>query len=77
VVAPARRSPGAQRKAETQQTEEGWPVHNFQTLLSDLATIAKNQLQIKSSGGASFEMTTTPTALQQRALDLLQVPCRM
>jgi hypothetical protein len=77
VVAPARRSPRAQRKAETQQTDDGWPVHNFQTLLSDLATIAKNRLQIKSSGGTSFEMTTTPTTLQQRAFDLLQVSYRM
>jgi hypothetical protein len=34
-------------------------------------TIAKNRLQIKSAGGATSEMTTTQTALQQRAFDLL------
>jgi hypothetical protein len=44
VVAPARRSPKSQGKAETRQTAEGWPVHNFQTLLADLATLAKNRL---------------------------------
>ncbi len=64
VVAPARRSPRAQRNAQTQQTEEGWPVHNFQTLLSGLATIAKNRLELKTPGGATIEMITTPTALQ-------------
>jgi transposase len=77
VVAPARRSQKAQRKAETQHTEEGWPVHNFQTLLSDLATIAKNRLELKTPEDVTVEMTTTPTALQQRAFDLLQVSCRM
>jgi hypothetical protein len=77
VVAPARRSPKAQRKAQTQHTDDGWPVHTFQTLLADLATIAKNRLQMKTPGGATFDMITTPTALQQRAFDLLQVSHRM
>src|SRR6266581_4546000 len=42
VVAPAQRSPRAQRKAATKLTDEGAPVHSFRTLLSDLATVAKN-----------------------------------
>jgi hypothetical protein len=33
-------------------------------LLADLATIAKNRLQMKTPGGATFDMITTPTALQ-------------
>jgi hypothetical protein len=72
VVAPAQRSPKAQRKASTQRTDEGWPVHSFQTLLHDLATVAKNRIRF---GGSLLETTmfTTPTPLQQRALDLLQV----
>jgi hypothetical protein len=76
-VAPAQRSLRARRKAQTKQTDIGLPVHNFQTLLSDLATIAKNRLGLKTPGGATLEMTTTPTALQQRAFDLLQVSYRM
>jgi len=72
VVAPAQRSPKAQRKASTQRTDNGRPVHSFQTLLHDLATVAKNRIRF---GGSQLETTmfTTPTPLQQRALDLLQV----
>jgi hypothetical protein len=72
VVAPAQRSPKARRKAHTQQTDDGMPVHSFQTLLQDLATVAKNRIRF---GASALETTmfTTPTPLQQRALDLLQV----
>lgn len=72
VVAPAQRSRKAQRKAYTQQTADGMPVHSFQTLLQDLATVAKNRMRF---GERALETTmfTTPTPWQQRALDLLQV----
>ena len=73
VVAPAQRSPQAQHKAQRKRTDDGLPVHSFQTLLADLATITKNQMRM---GDQSFEMITTPTQLQQRAFELLQVPCR-
>ncbi len=73
IVAPAQRSPKAQHKAMRKRTDDGLPVHSFQTLLADLATITKNQMQM---GEQSFEMITTPTELQQRAFDLLQVRCR-
>lgn len=77
VVAPAQRSPRAQRKAQTKKTDDGLPVHSFQTLLSDLATIAKNRMRLKAHGAATFEVITTPTPSQQRAFDLLGVPYRM
>jgi transposase len=73
IVAPASRSPKAQRKAQRKRTDEGLPVHSFQTLLKDLATITKNQMKM---GEQSFEMIPTPTPLQQRAFELLEVPCR-
>jgi Transposase DDE domain len=73
VVAPARPSPKARRKAAHQRTDAGEPVHSFQTLLSDLATIVKNRIEPRIAGAASFDQTTRPTPLQQRALDLLQV----
>ena len=72
VVAPAQRSRKAQRKAHTQQTADGMPVHSFQTLLQDLATVAKNRIRFGESA-LETTMFTTPTPLQQRALDLLQV----
>lgn len=73
VVAAAQRSPKAERKARRKRTDEGLPVHSFQTLLRDLATITRNQMQM---GEQSFEMITTPTPLQQRAFELLAVRCR-
>ncbi len=73
VVRPAQRSPQAQRKAATQRTDEGLPVHSFHTLLEDLATVAKNRVQPKDSGTAPFDIITTPSPLQQRAFDLLRV----
>jgi transposase len=73
VVAPAQPSSKARRKASHQRTDEGEPVHSFQTLLSDLATIVKNRIEPKVLGTGPFDQTTRPTPLQQRALDLLQV----
>jgi hypothetical protein len=49
------------------------PVHSFQTLLADLATVAKNRIQPKLSDAQPFDMITRPTVLQQRALALLGV----
>jgi transposase len=73
VVAPAQRSPQAQRKAHRQQTGDGTVVHSFATLLEDLATVAKNRVRL---GGVAVDIITTPTPLQQRAFDLLAVSYR-
>ncbi len=45
IIAPAQRSKKAKRKARTKRTEEDMPVHSFQTLLKDLATIVKDRIQ--------------------------------
>jgi len=79
VVAPARRSPKAERKARRKRTEEGDPVHSFRTLLKDLSTIARNRVRPKSPPGQKthppdFAIITTPTPHQRRILDLLGVP---
>jgi hypothetical protein len=73
IVAPAQRSAAAADKAQNRRTEDGLPVHSFQTLLQDLRTVALNTVQMAEN---TFEMITTPTVLQQRAFDLLKVPCR-
>jgi transposase len=73
VVAPAKRSTKAQRKATTKHTEQGTPVHSFSSLLKDLGTIAKNTLRPRATSGASFEMVTTPTPTQKKAFELLGV----
>lgn len=73
IVAPAQRSSAAEAKAHTKCTADGLPVHSFQTLLQDLRTVALNTVQV---GDKTFQMVTAPTPVQQRAFDLLRVPCR-
>lgn len=77
VVAPAERSPKAKRKAARKRTDDGAPVHSFQTLLKDLATVARNRVRPRATHPAELDVVTTPTALQQRAFDLLGVRPRM
>ena len=76
IVAPAQRSATAEVKALTKQTADGIKVHSFQTLLGDLATIVKNRIQPADKSIAAFDMLTQPTAIQQRAFDLLHVSLR-
>ena len=73
IVAPAKPSPKAEQKARTKRTEEGLPVHSFQTLLADLATITKNRIQPKLLGAEPFDQITRPTPLQRQAFNLLGV----
>ena len=74
VVAPSKRSKKARAKAATKKTSEKLPVHSFQTLMADLATIVKNKFQSNGlEASLTFEKITQPTHLQQKALDLLQV----
>jgi len=77
IVAPAQRSPAAKRKAATGTTVTGTPIHSFQTLLGDLATIVKNRIQPKDKAIPAFDMLTTPTTVQQQALDLLNITLRL
>jgi hypothetical protein len=77
VVAPAQRSPQAQHKASTKLAADDTPLHSFRTLLSDLATVAKNRLLPATKDPLPFDLITTPTPLQQRAFDLLAVNYRM
>jgi len=76
-VAPAQLSERAERKAVTKQSEDGRPIHSFHSLLADLATIAKNRIQVTVRGltteTQTFDRITRPTPLQQKALDLLGV----
>ncbi len=74
VVAPVERSDVAIAKAQTKRTCDGFPVHSFQTLLTDLGTITNNRIQSTlSSTPMTFDKITTPTPLQQKAFDLLGV----
>jgi transposase len=83
VVCPAKRSPKAQRKAQRKRTDDGDPVHSFQSLLKYLSTIVKNRVRSRTLPGSNsgrtpeFDTLTTPTPLQRRAFDLLGIPLAM
>ena len=70
IVAPSERSEAADRKAARKHNSDGVPVHSFRTLLKDLATLVKNRIRF---GESRFDRFTTPTPLQQRAFQLLNV----
>jgi len=73
VVAPVQPSLSAKRKARKKRTEDDTPVHSFQTMLSDLATIVKNRVHPKLPEAVPFDQITTLTPLQKRAFKLLGV----
>lgn len=74
-VAPAQRSAAATRKVQTQRTADGDAVHSLSTLMSHMATLTRNRVRTTGTD-ATFELTATPTPLQERALSLvaLSVP---
>jgi transposase len=71
-VAPAKRSEAAEAKAVTKTLADGTPAHSFRTALADLSTIVRNTCRTPGVANApTFAVATTPTAAQQRAMDLL------
>ena len=72
-VAPAKRSAQALRKTATHTMPDGSPAHSFRTLLEELSTIVHNTCRAPESAenAPTFTITTTPNAMQQRALQLL------
>jgi hypothetical protein len=76
-VAPAARSPRALAKAATKRTPDDMPVHSFDSLLADLATICLNQIQPADPALPGFRLVTTPTPIQRQALDLLGISHRL
>ena len=49
-VEPARPSASARAKAGSKRTPSGLPVHSFQTLFADLATLTRNRIQPVAEG---------------------------
>src|SRR4051795_5540057 len=73
VVAPAQRSSAAVTKQTTGSIPDGLPVHSFRSLLADLATVARNTLTTAIAPLYPLTVLTRPTAIQQKAFDLLGV----
>ena len=63
------------KKGRKKRTEEDLPVHSFQTLLANLATITMNWIQpIGYDESCGFEKITKPTVFQEKVFSLLEVP---
>jgi transposase len=75
VVAQAQRSKAAIKKQTTGLTEDGLPVHSFRSLLADLATLARNTITTAITPHYPLTVLTRPTAIQQKAFDLLGLKC--
>ena len=77
IVAKAKRSKAADRKAVTQHTDDGLPVHSFRSLLGDLATITRNTMAIVGQPDATFVLYPQLTPVQVRAFQLLGLAVKM
>jgi transposase len=75
VVAQAQRSKAATKKQTTGLTVDGLPVHSFQSLLADLATLARNTITTAITPHYPLTVLTRPTPVQQKAFDLLGIKC--
>ena len=73
IVAKAERSEAARRKQTTGLTDDGLPVHSFQSLLADLSTYSRIQATTALNDKYVFTIHTRPTPIQQRAFELLAV----
>jgi hypothetical protein len=73
IVAKAERSEAAIRKQTLGRTDDGLPVHSFQTLLADLATYSRIQATTALNEKYVFTLHTRPTPTQQRAFELLAI----
>jgi hypothetical protein len=71
-VAPAERSQAARAKAGSSRTEDGFVAHSLGDLLAELATVCRNEVRI-GNREHTFARLTTPTELQARAFDRLEV----
>ena len=73
VVAQAQRSPSAVTKQTTGLADDGLPVHSFHTLMTDLATLARNTITTAITPGYPLTVLTRPTPIQHKAFELLGV----
>lgn len=73
IVAKAEPSEAARRKQTTGLTEDGLPVHSFQSLLADLATYCRLQASTALNEKYVITLHTKPTRIHARAFELLAI----
>jgi transposase len=78
-VAPAEPSAAVKAKKRRRTTDDGLPLHSFDTLLAALGTRCRNRCRLQRSASkgqaddVTFDRVTEPTSLQQRAMELLKL----
>jgi transposase len=72
-VAPAKRSEAAMRKVTSRTLDDGTPAHSFHSLMQNLSSITRNTCRTPHGGkdAPTFQITTTPTTKQKRAIELI------
>ena len=73
IVAKAARSPTAQAKQTHGLSDDGLAVHSFASLLADLATLTRNEVVTAATPDIALTLYARPTAIQQKAFDLLAI----
>jgi len=71
AFAPAQRSHAAHTKASPQTDPEGQPVRSFQSSLTHLATLTRNDIRYGTDPNLPTVPTLTATTTQRRAFELL------
>ena len=66
-------SDSAKLKADTKITPDGLPVNSMRTLLDHLGSLTLNQIALTGNPEHTFNVTTEPTPIQQRAFQLLEL----
>ena len=73
-VAKAEASQSAKDKKKSKMTEDGWPVHSWQTLLAQMATRTQNQCRAgEGKNTIRFELLAEPTPFQRHVFGLAGV----
>jgi len=71
-ILPAKPSESAKRKKATHQTEDGLPVHSFETLMAELATRGRVTYKLTSEEiSLTYNQTPELTPMHARAYELL------
>jgi transposase len=77
IVAKAERSAAAMRKITSKRTDDNLPVHSFQSLMADLATVTRNTMAMAHSPDTTFVIYPELTPVQARAFQLLACAIRL
>src|SRR6266581_252630 len=71
-VLPAQPTASAKARKATHTTQDGLPVHSFESLIAELASRARNTYRLKSDDSKlTFTQIPAPTPIQRRAYELL------